>query len=311
MSAASKPAVPAARPLFALSLLTLLGVLWGGQTVLAKFVITSGVPPFGYAFWQTFGAGCVLLLFNLVRRKPPPGTLRHVLFYTAVGWTGSGIPTANMYVVLSEIPVGLMAIALTTVPLITYGLSLGVRLERFDVIRALGISAGFAGAMMILLPRGSLPDPTMLPFVALAFLTPFSYSISGVYASARRPADVDSMHVACGTLLAASMLLLPVSLATGTFYPIWQKLDFVNGLILAHIMTTAFSFFVYFSLLRLAGAVYFSQVTYIVTATAVTLGILFFAEVHSTWIWGALVVIIAGVSLVNLRQRAARRALTK
>jgi drug/metabolite transporter (DMT)-like permease len=275
--------------------------------VLAKYVVTSGVPPFGYAFWQTFGGGCVLLIINLARKRPPPGTFRHMLFYVAVGWTGSGIPTANMYLVLSKIPVGLMAIALTTVPLITYGLSLGVRIERFDVLRAAGISAGFIGAMMILLPRGSLPDPAILPFVALAFLTPFSYSISGVYASVRRPADVDSLHVACGTLLAASMLMLPVSLATGTFYPIWEKLDFVNGLILAHIMTTAFSFFLYFTLLRLAGAVYFSQVTYIITGTAVTLGILFFAETHSTWIWGALVVIVAGVALVNLRQRAVRR----
>jgi len=165
--------------------------------------------------------------------------------------------------------------------------------------------------MLILLPRGSLPDPAILPFVALAFLTPFCYSVSGVYASVRRPADVDSLQIACGTLLASSMMLLPVSLATGTFHPIWETFDFANALIFAHILTTAFSFFVYFTLLRLAGPVYFSQVTYIITATAVTLGILFFAEVHSTWIWGALAVIVVGVSMVNLRQRAARRALAK
>jgi len=186
LNTAGSSAAPAARPLFALSLLLLLGVLWGGQTVLAKYVITSGVPPFGYAFWQTFGGGCVLLIANLVRKQRPPGSLRHLLFYVVVGWTGSGIPTANMYVALSEIPVGLMAIVLTTVPLLTYGLSLGARLERFDVIRALGISAGFGGVMLILLPRGSLPDPAILPFVALAFLTPFCYSVSGVRSEERR-----------------------------------------------------------------------------------------------------------------------------
>ena len=57
---------------YSLALLFALGTLWGGITVMARVVALEGVPALGYAFWQTSGAGVILLLVCLARRRPPP-----------------------------------------------------------------------------------------------------------------------------------------------------------------------------------------------------------------------------------------------
>ncbi len=281
-----------------------LGTLWGGITVLAKVVAEGGVPELGYAFWQTSGATVILLATCATRGTLPPLGAAHIRHYLAVGALGSAIPTANLFYALSHLPAGIVALVITTVPLITYLLSLAARLEGFDWRRAVGIVLGFAGTLLVLLPQGSLPSPEMTPYVLLAFLSPFFYSCSSVYAIKFHPPAMDSMHVATGMMGASCLMLLPASLATGTFHPIWLDFSLTDGLIVAHMFLSALTFHMYFVLLRRAGPVYFSQVAFIVTITAVVFGILFLGERHSFWVWAALALVFAGVTLVNLRHRS-------
>ena len=289
---------------YSLTLLFALGTMWGGITVLAKVVGDDGVPALGYAFWQTSGAAIILLTVCLTRGKLPPLSATHIRHYFVVGALGSAIPSANLFYALSHLPAGVVALVITTVPLITYLLSLVFRLEGFDWWRAGGIVLGFAGTLLVLLPEGSLPNREMTPFVLLAFLSPFFYSCSSVYAIKFHPPAADSLHVATGMMGASCLMLLPASLATGTFYEIWHGFNLINGLIVAHMFLAALTFHMYLVLLRRAGPVYFSQVAFIVTLTAVFFGILFLGEQHSLWIWASLVLIFAGVALVNIRHRS-------
>ena len=112
------------------------------------------------------------------------------------------------------------------------------------------------------------------------------------------------MHVATGMMLSSCLMLLPASLATGTFHPMWHDFALADILILAHMFLAALTFHMYFVLLRRAGPVYFSQVAFIVTLVAVILGVALLGERHSLWIWAALALVFAGVALVNLRHRA-------
>ncbi len=289
---------------YSLALLFALGTMWGGITVLAKVVGDGGVPALGYAFWQTSGAAVILLTVCLSRKKPPPLSVTHLRHYFVVGAIGSAIPSANLFYALSNLPAGVVALVITTVPLITYLLSLVFRLEGFDWRRATGIALGFAGTLLVLLPEGSLPSRQMIPFVLLAFLSPFFYACSSVYAIKFHPPATDSLHVATGMMGASCLMLLPASLATGTFHQIWHDFNLINGLIVAHMFLAALTFHMYLVLLRRAGPVYFSQVAFIVTLTAVFFGILFLGERHSLWIWASLALIFAGVALVNIRHRS-------
>lgn len=288
-----------------LSLLMLLalGALWGSITAMAKVITMAGVPALGYAFWQTSGAAVILLAVCLARGRPPPISKAHLRHYVVVGALGSAIPTTNLFYALSNLPTGIVALVITTVPLFTYLLSLAARLEGFDWRRAMGIGLGFAGALLVLLPAGSLPRPDMIPFVILAFLSPFFYSLNSVYAMKFHPPQMDSMHVATGMMMTSSLMLLPASLATDTFHPLWRSFALADGLILVHMVLAALTFHMYFVLLRRAGPVYFSQVALIVTLVAVGWGVVLFDERHSLWIWAALALVFAGVAMVNLRHK--------
>ena len=61
-NSAPQAASPAQATLgLSLVLLLSLGALWGSITAMAKLVTMAGVPALGYAFWQTSGAGIILL----------------------------------------------------------------------------------------------------------------------------------------------------------------------------------------------------------------------------------------------------------
>ena len=67
----------------------------------------------------------------------------------------------------------------------------------------------------------------------------------------------------------------------------------------AHIL--AYGGFVW--LIGRAGPVFAAQVAYVVTLTGVFLGIVILGEVHSTWVWLSLVLMMAGLALVQPREK--------
>ena len=58
----------------------------------------------------------------------------------------------------------------------------------------------------------------------------------------------------------------------------------------------------FLELIRLAGPLFAAQMGYVVTAAGVLWGIVIFNETHSAWVWAALLVLFAGVALVNPRR---------
>ncbi|MFP6741939.1 MAG: hypothetical protein VCD33_09990 [Alphaproteobacteria bacterium] len=101
------------------------------------------------------------------------------------------------------------------------------------------------------------------------------------------------------------MVAVPLVLATGTMYlpgPPWDRVDAaVLGLPLLTGRALAFMF----EIVRLAGTVFFSQVSYLIAAGGVLWGMALFDERHSPMIWFALVLMIGGIALVNARSGAA------
>lgn len=285
-----------------------LGAIWGGGTSIAKFLSVSGVPPMGAVFWQTLGAGCLLLLVRARSANRVPLILnRPLLTYFAFnGLIGLAIPSANMVFVTGHIPAGVMAVILTLSPVLTYLGAMSLRLEALNFRRGGGIALGFIGALLLVLPSGSLPSGAVLSFALLAFLTPVCYAIANVYAELRRPQGVDSLALAAGATLAAASGLLVGSLATGQFYFIWQGPAQVGGVMIAYMVLTAIAYLSMFALLRIAGSVYLSQVAYVITVTGIGWAALVFAERPSVWLWVAVVVIFSGVALVNT-SRGGRR----
>lgn len=286
-----------------------LGALWGGGTSIAKYLSLSGVPPLGAVFWQTLGATILLLLLRRrSRHRVPLRLTRPLLAYFAFnGIVGLALPSANMVFVTGQISAGMMSVILTLSPVVTYLGAMLLRLEALNFRRGGGIALGFAGALLLVLPSGSLPSSAVLPFALLAFLTPVGYALANVYAEIRRPQGVDSLALAAGATGAAAAGLLVASLATGQFYPIWQDPGRVDLVMIVYMFLTATAYLAMFALLRIAGSVYLSQVAYVITVTGIAWAALIFAERPSVWLWLSAGVVFSGVALVNT-SRGGRRA---
>lgn len=297
---------PSRTSLAAIAIVLVLGTFWGLALSVAKTASQAGVPPIGYAFWQSTGAGLVLLAIGWARGRPPPidrRTLRYGLFMGAIGMA---IPNAVSFTVLTQVPAGAMAVVINMVPLIAYGLALAVRDETFQPRRLAGVLVGLCGALLLVLPGTSLPEPSMALWLLLGMLTPTLYAVSVIGGARWRPEGVPSLALATGMLLSAGAVLLPVVAATGTFYlPDPANLHVGDLALAGQIAITSTMFFLYFELLRLGGPIMASLVGYTVTLAGIVWGMILFGERHSAFLWLAVALIFAGLALVQGGRRKA------
>ena len=296
----SKPVAGKAHRLLPVMLLILLGCFWSLGPSATKFGAINGVPPLGLVFWQTFIAGTLLLLICKFRGITIQLKRKHLRYYLLMGTIGVALPNSNMVFVMQQIPAGLMSVLIVTAPLITYLIALSVRLERFRLMRAGGVLLGLSGVAVLVLPKGSLPSPELLPLALLAIVTPALWAASNVFAETGRPAKGNNISLAMGTMYVAAATSLLMALSTGSFHEIWIDFDAPDYVIVGYGMVTVATFVLFYTIVSLAGAVYLAQVGYIVVLSGVGWGALFFGERPSVWLWVAVVLVFAGVALVNV-----------
>ena len=283
-----------------LLLLFALGITWGCTFSLAKVGVTGGIEPLGYAFWQLSGSAITLLILNALHSGQVPN-LRgpYLRYYFLSGLLGLGVPNGILFTVVRELPAGLMSVVVTFAPLMTYLLALLFSMERISLRRASGLLLGFFGAMILVLPGKGLPDPSLLPWVLVGFLTPTFYAIMTVYTARARPPGAASLSLACGMLGAAAVLMLPAALLSGQFYIPHQMPGLAEAALIAHMVLGALAYIAFFEIVRMRGPVFFSQVAFIVTLSGIVWGAIIFDERLPIWAYSAGIVILAGVALVN------------
>ena len=286
-----------------LILLLTLGSLWALSPVFTKFLALEGISPIGAVFWQTLIAGIGLYIICRFRGVNIVYDIIHLRYFAVMGAVGIALPNSNMVFVLGHIPAGLMSVIIVTAPVITYIVAVVIRLEAIDIYRSSGVFLGLIGVGAIVLPRGSLPDPEMLPFALLAFITPTAWALTNVYAESARPRHTDSMVLAMGTMFAAAITSLFASLVTGTFHPIWFDFGLGDKALILYGLITVCTFFLYFTVVSLAGAVYLAQVGYITTLMGLGWGAWFYGEKPSGWIWLDVLLGFAGLALLNLGKK--------
>ena len=281
------------------ALLLLLGTIWGLTFSLAKIGAQGGIPPFGYGALMHGALAALLVLFATARGIRLPLERRVLAFALVAGVTNSAIPTSIMLVSVRHLPAGIVAVVVTLAPLMTYALSLAVGLERPIARRAIGTAIGLAGALLIVVPRASLPAPEMLPWLLFAMVMPAIYSASNVFVARARPDGLDSVAVAALVQTCTGGSMLIAALVTGQVFIPGPPLDAAQLAVAIHAVSGAFAQVMFFEIVRIAGPVVLSQVAYVVTLTGLFWGWLLFGERHSGWVWLATAVILAGVVLVT------------
>ncbi len=283
-----------------LLLLVVLGALWGGNPAFSKTLAIEGVSPFAVVFWQTFGAGVLLLAVCLFRRTTLRFGYKHLWYFAFMGVVGIDVSYVTLVFTVERLSASYVSVLVLFSPMLTYAIALTVRMEPFVRVRAAGIIVGLVGAGVLVVPEGSLPAPDLLPIALLAFVTPLGYAAANVFAEFARPPNADNVALAMGTMFAAALGALIAGLIDDSFYPAWQSFGHVETVMTFFALATAVAFLLFYAIIIMAGAVYLGQVGYLVTLFGGFWGILFFGEQPSAWLWVAVVLVAAGVALVNL-----------
>ena len=286
----------------ALPMLLAVGSLWGLTFSFAKAASEAGIGPLAYGFWQTTGAGSVLLLVCALRREGLRLDAPHLTYCLTCGALSLAAPNFILQLVIAHVPAGVAAIVITTVPLLTYALAMAVKLETFAARRVMGLLLGFVGALVLVVPKASLPEPAMAGWVGFGFLAPLFYASGNVYVALRRPA-ASALPLAAGMLWGAAFWQAPVVALTHSFQPLTMPFSFGEWGVVGQITVTSLASILYFEIVRRAGPVFFSQVAYVVTLTAILWAMAIFGERHSILVWVSAALIASGVALVNWRKR--------
>lgn len=291
-----------------LSLLVLLGFIWGTGYSIARFAMTHGVPPIGYSFWQSLGPAIIISLITLfsgIGSKTSPLTTKRSRFYLISGLTGIVIPNTCMYFAATHLPASILAIVVNTVPIIAYPMALFMRLEKFNVLRFFGILLALAGLMFIIIPKSSLPSPNLIPWVIGTLITPFSFAVCSIYIARYRPANTNSLALSAGMLIFSSLMLIPMVVLTNSFYSFQIPLTTPDWIILIEIVLSSIGYILFFQLIKLAGPVYYSLVDTVVVLTGVLWGYFLFNEHLNVWTATAVCCIVIALLIVTHEQRKA------
>ena len=274
--------------------LILLGALWGANPSFSKALALAGLSPFSVVFWQTLGAGILLLIICLIKGVKLKVDVKHIVYFSFMGVVGIDVSYITLVYTAEKLSAGYVSILILFSPL-----ALLLRMEPLIRVRALGIAVGLAGAAILVLPEGSIPSEELRPIAMLAFITPLGYAAGNVFADIARPKDSDNVALAMGTMFAAAFGALIGCLIDNSFHQVWLDFGHIDILLILFIFSTSIAFIIFYSIIKMAGAVYLGQVGYLVTVFGVCWGILFFSEKPSVWLWLAAFLIAGGVALVN------------
>jgi len=279
--------------------LVFLGLVWGATIPLAKIAVSTGHHPFGVIFWQFVVAVILLGGLALVLRLRIVISRQTLVFYTIVSLVGTLVPNGFSYLAAPHLPAGILGIIIATVPMFALIIALVFRVEKLSPVRIVGVALGMVAVVLLVAPEASLPKPGQVVFALLALIAPFFYGIETNYLATQTPKKSEPIT----TLLMASIIGLFISAVLVVMFDAWVDLTVPWqaaewSLLMASVLH-ALTYVGYIWLVGIAGSVFASQIAYIVTMSAVFIGVLFMGESHASEVWIALGIMIAGVALVQ------------
>ncbi|WP_397600014.1 DMT family transporter [Silvanigrella sp.] len=283
-------------------LLISLGFTWGTSFSIAKFAMESGITPLGYAFWQSLGPAILVFILSYIQKKSvPPYNLQHIFFYFICGLLGIALPNLTMYFSASHVPSGILGLIINTSPILTYILSIVFVIEKFSWTRFIGIILGFLGLFILFLPK--LSNYLEYKWMLFALLTPLLLASCTVFMVKLRPNNTSSLALSCGMLVAATFIIMPLVYLNNSFHPIVFPLNKPDFFILIEIILSSIGYVLFFELLRVAGAVFYSLVGCIVALAGLFWGYIIFGENIKPFEWFSILFIISAIFLVSKKNR--------
>ncbi len=284
-------------------LLLLLGLIWGASYTLARYAITHGIPPLGYACWQVIGPLFFLVIHCSIRHYHFKWSFSCIPFFLFVGLIGNAVPNTNMFFCAQHVSASLLAIVMNTTPFFIYLIALISKEERWSWFRFLLLTLLLFGIYFM---TSHHFDSQFLfhkksYWLLLGLLSPFCFAASAVLV-AHKGSPYPAAVLSLGMLLVSTVMIVALTLGMHDFYwpsAGWRMRDWI---LLYSVILSVFNYIITFALIKAEGSVYFSFVNGIAAVAGVIIGLVFLTERFKTTTLLAMVVIIAATVLMIVAQ---------
>lgn len=273
------------------------GGLIGISTNLAKYAGEIGVTPLAFLFWSITGAAAILLIVALIRHELPPLNARSFEYYFVAALISVAGSNLLLFSAIPHVGAGFVALIISLPPLLTYLGVLALRMEQFNIVRALGVAAALLGAGVLAARKFSTPDASTF-WILIALCGPVLLAIGNIYRTLRWPDKASPSALAPGMLIAASLLLLSFSVLPN--FSVNMPLDWVQlGLIGIQAAVFAGQFLLLFLLQKTGGPVLLSLLGSVGAVVGVPVAIFLQGEMPPEGLFLGASLIALGVGLVT------------
>jgi drug/metabolite transporter (DMT)-like permease len=284
--------------------LLVLAALWGASFLF----IRVGVTDFGVAPLMALrvGIGAVFLVIVLFARRPVRQSLTtlrsRALPLLVVGILNSAAPFCLFAYAELTLAAGVTSVINATAPLWGALVAFLWLKDRLSALRSVGLVIGFLGVSMLVWdqitgsPGGSAPPMPVALAAGAGLGATLLYGIAANYTK-RYLTGVDALIVATGTMIGATVVLVPIAAIYWPATPI--SLHAWGAVIALGIACTGVAYMLYFHLIATVGPARAITVTFVVPIFGILWGALFLAESVSAGMLEGGVVILTGTALAT------------
>ncbi len=283
-------------------LFTALSIIWGSSFILMKIGLDNQLSAYQVAALRMVSAGLVLSPVAIKHiRNIPSNKLLMVLLS---GTLGSLLPSFLFCMAEEGIDSSLAGTLNCLTPIFVIVTGALFFKTKTSANKIIGIVIAFAGSVLLLISKGHIQESQHLVYVSFVVLATILYGIN-VNLVGRHLGNIGSLQVAAVALSLNAIPALVILVYTGYFILPLTNHEYLlatGAASLLGIVGTAIATIIFYMLVKRAGGIFASMVTYGIPFIAIGWGIIY-GEAFGWKQVVCLLIILSGVYWVNKKPR--------
>ncbi len=282
---------------FDVAKLLFVGAVWGGAFLFVTLALED-FGPISIATWRvSLGAALLLMIAIVIGQRFPRGW-RNWRFIFIVGCLNSAIPFFLISWGQQSISSAESALLVAMGTFVSLLLShYTIHDERINRERVIGVGVGFVGVMVLVFWDLIESGTGNLPGQIAVMIAGCSYAVSSVVS--RRLTHLPMISTSAVTMASACLYMIPLAFLLEDPLPADVGVKSIVALIYLGVIATALAFTVRFFIIRANGAVFMSQVGYLVPLFGVIWSGLYFADAINLQTILSLALIMIGIMITR------------
>ncbi|HKF72296.1 MAG TPA: DMT family transporter [Stellaceae bacterium] len=275
---------------------------WSGIFLLNRFVLES-VPPLTAVLLRLGLAAPLLIAAVYLRGERLPRSLLAWGAFAVMGFLNNAFPFTMFVWAQQSIASGLAAIVNATTPFFTVLLAHALTTdEKMTGGKLAGVLLGLGGVVLLIGPGALAGLDRAVVAELVCLLAPISYAFAGLWG--RRFRALSPTVAAAGMVTSSALMMAPLALWQDRPWTLAPSAFSLAAVSVQAAIGTALAYWLYFRILKTAGATNLLLVTLLMPPAAIALGALFAAERFGWTALGGLGLIALGLAVMDGRPAA-------